>query len=79
MQSLVDMKNWIWGLFFLQVTINTNSNLCDICNHDLKEQMLLITKGLTSLMSSSKILGKTDLSQYLQNILDKNNCYKRFK
>ena len=50
--------------------MNINSNLCVICNQYLQEQLSLVTKGLTSLISSCDILGKTDLRQYLRSIRD---------
>ena len=50
--------------------MNIDSNLCVICNQYLQEQLSLVTKGLTSLVSTCDILGKTDLSQYLRSIKD---------
>ena len=50
--------------------MNINSNLCAICNQYLQEELSLVTKGLTSLISNCDILGKTDLSQYLKSTRD---------
>ena len=52
--------------------MNIDSNLCVLCNKYLNEPLSSVTKGLTSLITSCDILGKTDLSQYLRDIRDGN-------
>ena len=69
-QSSEETQNLIGYLLIFQVKMNINSNLCVIYNEYLHEQLSLVTKGLTSLISSCDILGKTELSQYLRSIRD---------